>query len=54
MIMLSARDFAPSNEKCIEIIRELRWKRGLRCVFCGSEKVVKRGGDKKGVSEVSL
>jgi len=48
IIMLSARDFAPSDEKCIEIIQELRWKKGVRCVFCGSELAVRRGRDKKG------
>jgi len=46
--MLSARDFAPSDEKCIEMIQELRWKEGVKCVFCGSELVVRRGRDKKG------
>ena len=48
MVMFSARDFWPSDGKCIEIIQELRWKRGVRCVFCGSKLVVKRGRDKKG------
>lgn len=46
--MLSARDFAPSDERCIEVIQELRWKGGLRCVFCGSGVVVRRGKDRKG------
>jgi len=31
--MLSARDFAPSDGKCIEMIRELRWKKGVRRGF---------------------
>ncbi len=38
----------PGDEKCIEIIQKLRWKEGVRCVFCGSKEVVKRGEDKKG------
>ena len=38
----------PSDEKCREIIQKLRWKEGVRCVFCESKAVVKRGKDKKG------
>jgi transposase-like protein len=44
--MLTARDFAPSNEKCRQIIEHLRW--GVMCIFCESKRVVRRGKDKKG------
>jgi transposase-like protein len=46
--MLSARDFAPSDKRCVEIIQKLRWKDRVKCVFCASKSVVKRGKDKKG------
>ena len=30
IVVILARDFASSGEKCIEIIRELEWKEGVR------------------------
>ncbi len=46
--MLSAKDFAPPDEKCISIIQKLRWKDGVRCIYCDSGVVVKKGKDKRG------
>jgi len=31
------------DEKCFQAVRHLRWPQGVRCVFCDSPKVVKRG-----------
>jgi transposase-like protein len=35
--------FMPGEEECLEHLRVLRWSGGVRCVFCGSELVVKTG-----------
>ena len=42
--MLSIDDFLPSEERCAEVLRELRWADGVECVYCGSRDVVKNGG----------
>jgi len=42
--MLSMDDFLPSEERCAEVLRELRWADGVECVYCGSRDVVKNGG----------
>ncbi len=33
--------------RCFEIVRELRWLDGVRCLHCGSADVNKRGHDKR-------
>ncbi|MDI6892932.1 MAG: IS1595 family transposase [Actinomycetota bacterium] len=38
-----AGDFMPTEERCAEVLRELRWKDGVRCPRCHSKKVVKYG-----------
>jgi len=32
---------------CFEIVRELRWPKGVQCVHCGSAEVIKRGHDER-------
>lgn len=34
-------------EMCWDIVRNIRWSSGLKCVCCGSSSVVKNGRDKK-------
>jgi len=41
--MLSIDDFLPSEERCAEVLRALRWGDGIGCVWCGSRDVVKNG-----------
>jgi transposase-like protein len=41
--MLSIEDFLPSEERCAEVLRGLRWADGVECVWCGSREVVKNG-----------
>jgi transposase-like protein len=33
------------NRRCYEVIRNLRWSKGVRCPHCDSEHVVKKGWD---------
>lgn len=33
----------PSEERCAEVLRELRWENGVECVWCGFRNVVKNG-----------
>lgn len=33
----------PPEERCAEVLRESRWRGGVRCPLCGSKKVVKYG-----------
>ncbi|MEM2964254.1 MAG: transposase [Candidatus Bathyarchaeia archaeon] len=33
----------PSEVECAEVLREVRWAGGLRCLQCGSGRVVRRG-----------
>lgn len=41
---LTINDFMLPEEKCVEILKELRWKDGkVTCVYCNSENVVKNG-----------
>ncbi len=35
------------DAKCYEIVRELRWSDGVRCVHCDSADVNKRGRDER-------
>lgn len=32
-----------SEEQCYETIRQLRWSGGVRCPYCDSEQLIKRG-----------
>lgn len=34
-----------SEENCYETLRQLRWPEGVRCPFCGSVEVNRRGSD---------
>jgi transposase-like protein len=40
---MDVESFMPGEEECLRHLRMLRWPRGVRCVFCGSERVVKTG-----------
>ncbi len=33
------------NRRCYEVIRNLRWSKGVRCPHCNSEHIVKKGWD---------
>ena len=41
--MLSVDDFMPSEGRCAQTLRELRWRGGVLCPFCGSRRVTKQG-----------
>lgn len=38
-----AGDFMPAEERCAEVLRELRWREGVKCPRCASAKVKKHG-----------
>jgi len=38
-----AGDFMPAEERCFEVLKELRWGKGVECPYCLSEDVVKNG-----------
>lgn len=40
-------DFMPSERKCFEEFRKIRWKEGVRCPRCGSENVRGHGEARK-------
>jgi transposase-like protein len=40
---LTIQSFMPSEVECSEVLREVRWAGGLRCLHCGSGRVVRRG-----------
>jgi len=40
---LTVQSFMPSEFECAEVLREVRWAGGLRCLHCGSSRVVRRG-----------
>lgn len=42
-----AEDFMPSERKCMEILRKIRWKDGVFCQECKSKSVVKFGKSNK-------
>ncbi|MGB9923823.1 MAG: transposase [Methanothrix sp.] len=33
----------PDEKECYNLLREMRWSDGVRCVYCGSEHVVRTG-----------
>jgi len=33
----------PSDEECVEVLREVRWAGSVLCVYCGGRSLVKRG-----------
>lgn len=36
-------DFMPTEERCAEVLRELRWSKGVECPRCRSKSVIKYG-----------
>lgn len=50
MISLSINDFMPSEAKCANVIRKLRWSNGIECVYCHSSHIVKYGSQRKHIS----
>lgn len=40
--------FLPDREKCLEWIRQTRWPKGIKCLYCKSEKIQKHGKSRKG------
>lgn len=38
-----AGDFMPEEEMCAQVLREIRWKKGVKCPRCNSTRVVKYG-----------
>jgi transposase-like protein len=41
--MLLIDDFLPSEERCAEVLRKLRWAGRVECVWCGSRDGVTNG-----------
>lgn len=41
--LFSIDDFMPTEEKCVEVLRKLRWPNGLKCIYCKSKAVVSNG-----------
>ena len=37
------RLFVPRDEDCVRFLEELRWKNGVKCPYCKSERVKKNG-----------
>ena len=35
------------DERCYEVVRNLRWADGVRCAHCEAKEVIKRGRDEK-------
>ena len=35
------------DAKCYETVRNLRWPDGVKCPFCGSGEIIKRGHDER-------
>jgi transposase-like protein len=35
------------DERCYEAVRQLRWESGVKCAYCQSKHIVKRGRDDK-------
>lgn len=48
--LFSISDFMPSEAKCVNVIRKLRWPNGIECVHCHSSHVVKYGSQRKHIS----
>lgn len=40
-------DFSPSERKCMEALRKVRWENGVKCPKCESDEVVKFGKSNK-------
>jgi transposase-like protein len=43
MELLSISDFMPSQEKCLEHLRQTRWPDDMICPICGSKEFKKNG-----------
>ena len=42
-----AGDFMPTEERCAEVLKEMRWKMGVRCPRCHSKRVKRHGKCRK-------
>jgi transposase-like protein len=40
--------FLPRREDCLEYLRKIRWKEGVKCPYCGSLKIWADGYTRKG------
>jgi hypothetical protein len=40
--------FLPRREDCLEYLRKIRWKEGVKCPYCGSLKIWADGSTRKG------
>jgi transposase-like protein len=40
--------FLPRREDCLEYLRKIRWKEGVKCPYCGSLKIWADGDTRKG------
>lgn len=40
---MDIKSFMPEEVECYEALRQIRWPDGVRCVKCGSDRVVKTG-----------
>jgi hypothetical protein len=40
--------FLPRREDCLESLRKIRWKEGVKCPYCGSLKIWADGDTRKG------
>lgn len=46
---MNIESFMPSEEECIDRLRQIRWPSGVKCPNCGSGEVVKKGRTNDGV-----
>jgi len=49
MKLLVAEDFALMEERCLQVVRRLRWGNGVACPYCGSKSIHRYGRDKRGL-----
>jgi transposase-like protein len=40
---MDIKSFMPSEVESLKTLREIRWAEGIKCIYCGSERVVKTG-----------
>ena len=52
--LLTDKDFAPSDVRCLEVARVLRWPDDVRCPYCDSAKVWKVGMNPRGLRRYTL
>lgn len=41
--IFTMEDFLPSEEKCVSVLINLRWKNKVKCLFCNSSHIKKNG-----------